>query len=215
MAYRVLIGSQKGGTGQTTSVLALAHALGGMGKKVLVWDADSLHSATLVAAPEGGACPWPNVSTVASSETERPADEGFDVVLVDGPALTESTVQPILREVHGVILTALADPLSLRTVRAAGGVFQDAKKTNPKLELLGMLVAMYTPEEQLQTQMLGMLRKDYARLVIEPPIPFDQALADWPLEPGSPLPDGPGGAAYRRIAEQFARRLSKVGAKPA
>lgn len=210
----MLIGSHKGGTGQTTSVLALAHRFGRLGRKVLIWDADPLQSAGLIACLPDGTCNWPNVQRIAAGDTVVPNDHGYDITLIDGPALTDSAVRPLLRHIHGVVLTALADPLSLRTVKAAGRALQEAKVDNPGLALLGMLVCMHTPEEALQGEMLALLRKDYARLLLEPPVPFDASLSEWPLEPGTPPPDGPGADAYGRLAEVLLRRLPQPAAAP-
>ena len=109
-AYVLTIGSHKGGTGRTTTALALAWLWGRDGLRVTVADADPIRAAGLIALDESGDCPWPNVRYVAG--LPGPGDPALDadVVLVDCPPLLSPEAVPILRRTAGVVLTCHADP---------------------------------------------------------------------------------------------------------
>src|SRR5207244_13161553 len=109
---------------------------------------------------------------------------GGAVVLVDGPPLLTAAAAPILCRADGVLLTCLADPLSLRTVPAAAGVLAAARVRNARLELLGVLIGGYISGDPVQAPMLGRLRQMHGELLLEPPVPEDEAVRNWALTPG-------------------------------
>jgi hypothetical protein len=124
----------------------------------------------------------------------------------------------VLRRVNGVVLTCAAEPVSLRTVPAAAGVLSAARANNPKLELLGVLINPYTALDTVQTPMLDRLRQMHGELLLEPPVPYDPAVRDWPLTPGAGLPPGPAADALAAAAgrlRDLVRRFNGValGAK--
>lgn len=216
--YRLLIGSHKGGTGQTTGALALAWTLAQQGLSVTLTDADPVQSATLVASGGDGTCGWPGVTLVpaqaeklpAATETARGISSARAIEIVDGPALTERSTQHVLRYVDGILLTCLPDPLSLRTVPAAARAIETAQQQHGSLELVGILIALHDPTDELQDEMLSLLRQQYGDLLLEPPVPLDSALAEWPLDPGSELPAGPARLAYHQVAQRLVASLSAV-----
>src|SRR4051812_6427442 len=126
-AYLLAIGSHKSGTGRTTAALALAWLWGRDGLRVTLVDADPSAAAGLVALDETGACPWPNVRYRAGLPEPGDADLDTDVILIDCPVLLDPLARPILRRSDGVVLTCMADPLSLRTVPVAAGVLSAAR----------------------------------------------------------------------------------------
>jgi cellulose biosynthesis protein BcsQ len=207
------VGSHKGGTGRTTAALALAWLWGGSGLRVTFVDADPARAARLIALDQSGACPWPNVRYVEG--LPEPGDAGLDsdVAVIDCPPLMTADAPPVLRRADGVVLTCQADPLSLRTVPAAAGVLASARVHNPRLELLGVLIGGYNARDEVQKAMLGRLRQMHGELLLEPPVPDDPAVRDWPLTPGAGLPAGRGGDAFAAVARQLrdmVRRLSGV-----
>lgn len=209
--YMLLVGSHKGGTGQTTGALALAQILGATGMRVVVWDADPVHAASLIGLDMQGECPWPNVE-IRQAPPDAPPPFDADVVVIDGPALTERAAQHLLKLAHGVVLTCLADPLSLRTVRSAARAIHEGRQSNPKLELVGILISLFNPAESLHVEMLELIRKDYRHLLLEPPVPFQSEVSNWPLTPGSPLPAGIAREAYdlatKRVVQKIQARRS-------
>jgi cellulose biosynthesis protein BcsQ len=204
--YILAIGSHKGGTGRTTTALALACLWGRSGVRVTLADVDPVRAAGLVALADG-VCPWPNVRYTIS--LPRPRDPGYDadLIVVDCPALLAPAARPVLQRATTIILTVLADPLSLRTVPAAAGVLESARADNPRLELLGVLVGRYNERDPLQPPILAQLRQMHGPLLLDTAIPDDPALRNWPLSPGVAPPDGPGAAAFETLANRLAARV--------
>jgi cellulose biosynthesis protein BcsQ len=202
-AYLLAVGSHKGGTGRTSTALALAWLWGRDGLRVTLADADPIGAAGLVALDSAGACPWPNVQYhVGMPEAGGPALDA-DVVVIDCPLLMGTAAPPVLRRVDGVVLTCLADPLSLRTVPAAAGVLAAARVQNPRLELLGVLIGLFNAADAVQEPMLDRLRQMHGELLLEPPVPYDPAVRDWALAPGHGLPPGPAAEAFADVADRL------------
>ena len=63
-----------------------------------------------------------------------------------------------------------------------------------------MLIDLFTDRDAVQPLMLERLRHMHRELLLEPCIPYDTALRDWPLTPGAELPPGPGADALTAIA---------------
>ncbi|MFO0807430.1 MAG: ParA family protein [Gemmataceae bacterium] len=205
--FLLAVGSHKGGTGRTTTALALAYAWGRAGLHVVLVDADPTQAAGLIACDSHGQCTWPNVQY--ATELREPLPDA-DVVIVDCPPLLDASASPVLQKCGGVLLTVLADPLSLRTVPAAASVLAEARSHNPQLELLGVLVAIYNGSDAIQAPMYARLKEMHGDMLVEPPIPDDPALRDWPLMPGSPPPRGPGWRAYAEVADRVAGLAQKI-----
>jgi cellulose biosynthesis protein BcsQ len=201
------LASHKGGTGRTTAALTLAWCLGQAGHKVTLIDADEQRSATLLALDQRGECRWRNVTFRAGAEAlDRPLSG--DIVVVDPPALTSPSVPRILLRAQGVILTCLADPLSIRTVPAAATVIEAAKDSNPNLSLLGILICIYNEKDPVQSAMLARLHQAHQDLLLDPVIPFHPEVRNWPLRPGSAPPSGPALEAFTALARNFEAILS-------
>ena len=199
-AYVLAVASHKGGTGRTTTALALASHWGRTGRRVTLVDAEPGRAAGLVAVGPDGSCSWPNVRYHDGLPDARDPALDADLVVLDCPNLMSTEARPALALADGALLTCVADPLSLRTVPAAVGVRVAARAANPRLELLGLAITVYNDTDSIQTPMLARLRQMHSDVLIEPPIPFDAAVRDWSLEPGSGLPPGPAADAYAALA---------------
>jgi len=173
--FVLAIASHKGGTGRTTAACALAWLWGQAGIRVALADVDPVRAARLIAT-EGGDCPWDNVRYF---DRLPDTDSGAELVVVDCPSLMDPTIDRVLRNCHSVVLTCVADPLSLRTVPSAARVLATARVSNPRLELLGVLIGLYNSLDVIQAPMLGKLRQMHGDLLINPPIPYDPEIRDW------------------------------------
>ena len=197
--YILAVCSHKGGTGRTTAALALAWSWGLAGLSVVLADADPIRSASMVALDADGECPWRNVRVMTGMPVAA-VRQSVDIVVVDCPSLMDPTLPEVLAQSNGVILCCLSDPLSLRTVPSAAAAINGARLQNPRLELLGILIGIHHNQDALQTAMLAQLRDRHGELLLEPPIPSQPEVRDWPLSPGSDLPGGPTADAYATVA---------------
>jgi len=200
--YILAVASHKGGTGRTTSALTLAWAFGESGHRVILIDADEQRSATALALDARGQFNWTNVEFRAWPQAlSKPLSA--DVVVIDPPALTSATAGPVLAQANGIVLTCLADPLSIRTVPAAATVIEQARAKNPKLELLGILICVYDERDAVQNAMLARLQQAHADLLLTPPVPLQAEMRSWALKPGSPPPLGPALEAYASVCQSL------------
>jgi cellulose biosynthesis protein BcsQ len=197
--YVLAVASHKGGTGRTTTALSLAWAFAQAGRSVSFIDADAQRSASLMALDAGGKCQWPGVRFRAGLEALGEELDG-DLVVVDSPPLTDRTSRPVLHLADGLVLTCLADPLSIRTIPAAAGVIESAKTVNSSLDLLGILICIYNAQDPVQAAMMDRLGESHPDILLRPAIPFQTELRDWPLRPGTPPPGGSAADAFAALA---------------
>ncbi|MFO0937368.1 MAG: ParA family protein [Gemmataceae bacterium] len=209
--YLLAVTSHKGGTGRTTLALALAWMWGKRGLKVTLIDADPVKAASLVAAGPAGICPWDNVTLVTSRGGTTKIPPGQDLVVIDSPPATEPLAQQVLRKANGVVVCCLADTLALNTLPMATRAVREARETNEDLELLGIVVGIFDQTDLAQTRALSQLRGARSGLLIEPAIPLRPELREWPLSPGSDLPDGPARPVLRNLEGAFRDRMIESG----
>jgi cellulose biosynthesis protein BcsQ len=209
--YVLAITSHKGGTGRTTLALALAWLWGKRGLKVTLVDADPIKATSLVASGASGLCPWENVRLVSTNGGLTKIPTGQDVIIIDTPPATEPLSQQVLVKAHGVVVCTLADTLSLNTLPKATAAIREARESNDDLELLGIAVGVFDQTDLAQTRALTQLRGNAGPLLLEPVIPLRNEIREWPLMPGSELPEGPGRQAIRKLEENFRDRMAEAG----
>ncbi len=197
--YVLAIVSHKGGTGRTTAALSLAWSFSRAGRTVNLIDTDPQRSASIIALDSRGQCTWPNVRFFSGLESLAEKLPG-DLVVIDSPPLTDRTSRPVLHVSDGLVLTCLADPLSIRTVPAAATIIEAAKNANPALDLLGLLICIYNSQDAVQNAMMSRLNELQKDLLLEPAIPFQATMRDWPLRAGSDPPAGPATDAFGALA---------------
>lgn len=209
--YILTVTSHKGGTGRTTLACALAWLWGQRGLKVTLIDADPVRAASLVAAGVDGQCHWPNVTLVMAKAGGASIPHEQHAVIIDSPPATEPLAQKVFARAHGVVICSLADSLALNTLPAATRAIREARDGNPDLALLGIAVNCFNSSDLAQTRCLSLLRGARGGLFLEPPIPYRPELRDWPMSPGSDLPDGPGRVAFRALADLFRDQIVIAG----
>ena len=205
--YLLAVAGHKGGTGRTTTAAALAWWWGQHGRRVTLHDADAARTAGFLALSPDQTCPWPNVTYRTGSL--QPTD---GLTVIDCPPLLAEGSDELLRRADGVLLSCVADPLSLQTVPAAAAAVAKARQTNAKLELLGIVVGQYAAADEMQSAILERLRKLHGQLLLDPPVPDRPELRNWALTPGAPLPEGPARAAFAELARHLpvGRRSDEV-----
>jgi cellulose biosynthesis protein BcsQ len=211
--YVLAIVSHKGGTGRTAAALSLAWSFARAGRKVSLVDADPQRSTSIIALNAQGQCTWPNVRFFAGLEALAEPLPG-DLVVIDSPPLTDRTSRPVLHVSNGLVLTCLADPLSIRTVPAAATIIEAAKNANPELDLLGLLLCIYNAQDPVQNAMMSRLTESHKDLLLEPAIPYQATMRNWPLHPGSDPPAGAATEAFGVLARNLdpKTRAPSVGA---
>lgn len=209
--YILAITSHKGGTGRTTLAAGIAWLWGQRGLKVALVDADPVRAAALLVANAEGVCSWTNVSLVVAQQGLAKIPPGMDAVIIDSPPATEPLAQRVFAKADGVVICSLADSLALNTLPAATRAVRDAREVNPELDLLGIAVNIFNSSDVAQTRCLSALRGARGGLFVEPPIPARPELRDWPLHPGTELPDGPGRVALRALADIFRDQIVESG----
>lgn len=199
--YVLVLGSHKGGTGRTTSALALAYLWGQAGLSVALIDADPVGAARMMAVGSDGSCRWRGVRFFASLPESLGGLADCDRIIIDAPPLTERHGQRVLRLADGIIVSCLADPLSLWTVPSAARAIKQARLHNPRLTLLGLHIAIFRKHNLVQSQMLQELRQTQSDFLLEPPIPAQPEISDWALKPGGEMPAGPARDSYEALAQ--------------
>ncbi|MCA8969988.1 MAG: ParA family protein [Planctomycetes bacterium] len=201
--YTLALSSHKGGTGRTVATMALASILGSRGRRVLVFDARATKTLQLFAASKDAIdVNFENVM-LATSESDIDACVAFgpDIVLVDTPPLLEKGCESLLAQVDGVLLTVLPDPLAIRTIPGAIHALRVAEASGASFDLLGVLVNVFRAEDPLQAGIWPEIRQQLGSSCLGEPVPWQQEIADWAMQPGSPLPTGRAADAYAKIAD--------------
>ncbi|MCB9919642.1 MAG: ParA family protein [Planctomycetes bacterium] len=201
--YTLALSSHKGGTGRTVATMALASILGARGRRVLVFDARATKTLQLFAASKDAIdVNFENV-LLATSESDFDSCVSFgpDIVLVDTPPLLEKGCDSLLAQVDGVLLTVLPDPLAIRTIPGAIHALRAAEASGASFDLLGVLVNVFRAEDPLQAGIWPEIRQQLGSSCLGEPVPWQHEIADWAMQPGSPLPTGRAADAYAKIAD--------------
>jgi cellulose biosynthesis protein BcsQ len=203
------VASHKGGAGRSTTAAGLAWCWGQAGRSVALVDAAPTRAASRLASGEGGACRWENVTV----HDGWPADETprAEIVVVDGPSMLEPEGRATLGRCDGLLLCCLADPLALRTVPAAAEAIGRAREARPELELLGILIGAYDSRDAVQSATIDRLRERHGELLLEPPVPAQPGLRDWPRSPGAAPPPGPARDALAAVARRIENWMRLAG----
>lgn len=210
--YFLVLASHKGGTGRTTTALALTWLWGQAGIRVALVDADPSGAARLIAQPPQGECPWANVRFFAQVPESSRGLLDRDVVILDAPPLGDRAAQRLLRLANGVLLTCSPDSLSLRSLPGALASLQQARKQNARFESLGVIVGNYDEKDRLQRNCIAQFREGYGNAMLDPPVPYQREIAEWALLPGSPLPPGPAAESFLKLGSMLESIIGQVAA---
>ena len=166
MSKVIVIGSQKGGVGKTTTTLNLAYSLCSMGKKVLAIDLDSQANLRVDFIPSSIYLSAVEAKLRTEMGAERmlaevlvPIRDRYDYVLVDTvPSLGMLTVNA-LAAADEVVITVNPQLLAMMGLqdflRTVGKI---KKRINPKLTIAGILLTMCDGRTTLCKVLIDRLR---------------------------------------------------------
>lgn len=222
----LLVASQKGGVGKTTTAVNLAALAAAAGVRVLLLDADPLGSVaaslqlTREAADDSPAV-WPEVvpnldvvSPYPAGDTGEAHLEEFlgrlpgstwaaehDLLVVDSPPMIGPRTKPLLQAADDVLIVLRAEPMGFRTLPAYLELVREVKAAGGTCRLRGILLTL-PPNTPVGGPAEAALRERF-KGILPPTIPYDPE-AGRALLAGRPLvtvhPDSPAVRAYRTVA---------------
>jgi chromosome partitioning protein len=227
----VSIISHKGGAGKTSSAVMLAEDLAGRGLRVLLVDADRQRGAGLLLGleqPSDQVQQTRNIrlkylcaSTVPLRDTGKRAEEinsQFDVAVVDTPSLDDPLAKAWLQLSSHILLVVPVEPLSIRTMESADTALDTIRQTNPQVEVIGILPAMFDEQDATQRQLMMELRSLRADELLSPAIPHDPGLAHRAEQKSERKTEAAQEtkAAYSAVGDNIVKRLGlESAARPA
>lgn len=191
--------SHKGGTGKTTTALALSWLWGQSGASVNLIDVGITRAASLIAAGPNGVCFWKGVK-LRGGLPDMPLDIlPGDINVIDCAPLADPVTKAVLSQADAVLLCCRADLMALRTLPAVVKTLASARTVNPRLRLKGVAVTRYRADDAAQAEVMQELAGDSAGLLIGAPVPWQREVYEWPLRPQNRPPAGPALYAYEEI----------------
>lgn len=204
--YRILVTSNKGGTGRTTTTLGLAWAMGALGMKTELVDLNPIPCLHYIAETPSGQCLWPRVSVTQRLESNSNAD----VQLIDALPIGEIETNALLPEIDGVVLNCQAEILSLSVLDQALQKLIQVRGSSETPRLLGLILQRFHKESPLEQKLRQRLEKMVPGL-IHGTIEESDVLAHWPLLNGAMFNDFALQKAFRNTAESL---KSQFGIQP-
>ena len=232
----LLVASQKGGVGKTTTAVNLAALAAEDGQRVLLVDADPLGSVATYfqlsrTTPESGPYSWSNVLDHLDVLTPYPAEStaeehldaylaglsesasAYDLVVIDAPPMLGRRPKALLKAAAEVIIVLRAEALSFRTLPAYLNLVREAKSEGANCRLRGILLTL--PQGLSPGSKAEMRLRERFKGLLPQVIPFDPEISRALLLAKPVIAVNPRSAAalqYRSLA--VALGLSR-SAKPA
>lgn len=224
MVKRLLIASQKGGVGKTTTAIHLSASASEMGKRVLLIDADpvgSIMAYLTLDQVQQNASPFrmtqgtrywrdavPGVDVLIPHQSAGKIDlpspselDGYDLVVVDSPPFFEDRMGDLLAFCSEWVLVLRGEAMSYRTLPDFLERVQNHQHAYPQLHFRGILLTC-SRNTDLAARWERMIREVVPDHVLPMTIPYDQRVheatcAAKPL--GHLAPDSPANLRYREL----------------
>lgn len=139
----LLIGSQKGGCGKSTTAVSICAALAGQGKDIVLVDADRQATAANWAADRQQNENLPPVHCIQKYDNIRPTlidlDKRYEYVVVDAAGHDSRELRTGMTAAHILIVPFRPSQPDLDTLPHMQEVLTEAKDLNPTLQVFGLL----------------------------------------------------------------------------
>ena len=227
----LIVCSQKGGVGKTTTALGLAVSLHRQGHPVVLVDADPLNSVENcvnlspdTTTPQIGRWKrfamqsYPKLHVLVNSsraplETYElkllltSLDEGL--VIIDSPPMVDPQVTHMLQAATAVLVVASVEPWSLRTMPMVLEALLENRSAGHSFEFLGVL-ATCLHGDQTEAEWVPKLRTQFGGAFLPTVLPYEPNQSKAIMD-GVPLaasrPDSPLVKAFDQVASMIAHRL--------
>lgn len=145
----ILVASQKGGTGKTTTTVNIAAELSRLGHDVLIVDCDkSVQSASTWAQDRTQDDSLPRIHAVQKTgnvrETLIDLRGRYDYVIVDAPGHDSQEMRTAMTVADLMIIPVRPSQLDLDTIPGMAELVQAAQDMNPKLKAVALLTQVPT-----------------------------------------------------------------------
>lgn len=147
---------------------------------------------------------------LADALAALPADR-FDLIVVDCPPSLGPLTLNALVAADGVLIPIQCEFLALEgLMQLANSIYLVKRSSNPRLEILGVLMTMYDARTRLAAQVVEEVRRFFPNRTFQTVIPRGVHLAEAPSYGQSVLeydPTSRGALAYRAVAYELLARL--------
>jgi len=159
----IVVASQKGGVGKTTTAVSVAGELVRRGKRVVLVDADPQGSASRWHG-RGDGKGWPTIVECAKPVLHRPNQvpalmEAYDHVVIDTPPNGGPITRSALMHADLVVIPIGPSALDLEAVRQTLPLVEDAQIPNPRLGV-GLLISRQKPRTIQGREIRGALEEE-------------------------------------------------------
>ena len=214
--------SHKGGAGKTSSAVMLAEDFARRGLRVVLVDADRQKGAGLllgIEQPTGSLQQTrdPKLRYFCSSgiplrELPAKAEEmsgEFDIAVIDTPSLDDPLAKGWIQLSSHALVVIPVEPLSVRTMDGADAALEVIKRLNGKIQVVGILPAMFDETDSVQRSLLMELQATRGDEMLPVTIPHDAGMVHRAeqrerrrTEPSETTRD-----AYNQAADHLAKAL--------